>query len=66
MSDMQRIFDLDPLECTDQDILALINGFRNKQAQFKSGTLDAGRTKPRAASKAKAPTIKSDLSDLGL
>lgn len=53
MTDIQALFDRDPLECTDSDILALINEYRKRQSMFKAGDLKAGSSKPKDAKPAK-------------
>ena len=61
---MQRIFELDPNQCTREDIQALIAEFRAKRKLFNTGVMSAGSTKIKAA-KPKA-VAKLDLGDLGL
>jgi hypothetical protein len=65
MSDIAELFARDPNQCSDADIKAIIEDFRAKRAQFNLGNMMAGSTKPKA-SKAKEPSVKLDLGDLGL
>lgn len=65
MSDIAALFEKDPNDCTDQDIMAIIKEFRSKQQLWKtSGISAAPARKPTRA--AKEPGLKMDLSDLGL
>lgn len=59
MSDLQRLFDLDPLSLTTDQITEIITGFRAARANFN--LTGAGPKKAKAASE---KVDKIDLDDL--
>lgn len=45
MSDIQELFDRNPLDLTSEDLTELVTYFRAKRGQFLAGNLKAGSTK---------------------
>lgn len=64
MSDLQQLFDTDPLKLTDQDINRIVARMREAQAQFELGA--GPKTTKVAATKAKSSKTADLLKDLGL
>lgn len=54
------LFSKDPLECTDQDIEAIVADFRSKRHLFNQGVTQAGSTKKTTSA------IKLSLKDIKL
>jgi len=67
MTDIQTLMSLDPLQCTDSDIMTIIEEFRKKKHLFNLGNMKAGSTKAPKLTKAEteARSIVKDL-DLDL
>lgn len=61
MSDLQRIFDTDPLDLTSADLTAVVTAYRQQRAQFNLGVKV---TKPKAAKADKEAVNQIDLDDL--
>lgn len=65
MSDLSRIFALDPNKCTRTDIAQIVQAFRDRRAQFELGNMKAGSTKPVTGKMAELmKSVKSDDIDL--
>lgn len=64
MTDIAELFARDPLECTDADIMLIIEEYRKRKVNFNAGDLQAGSSKPKK-SKAAAPSIPGVQIDLG-
>ena len=65
MSDIQTLFERDPLSLSSQDLDTIISTLRTQRANFKLREKSAGNMKP----KAKKPVTKAteiDLLSLGL
>ncbi len=50
MSDIADLFNLNPLEHTNETIDAIVADMRKRRGQFNLGNMSAGRTKPKAKS----------------
>lgn len=61
MSDLQRIFDTDPLNLTAADITAVVTAYRQQRAQFNLG-IKTPKAKPIKGEKESVNQI--DLDDL--
>jgi hypothetical protein len=64
MTDINVIFDIDPLNLTREDITEVIAYMRKASANFALGEKSAGNAKKAAAPKLQ--TVKIDLASLGL
>ncbi len=60
MSDITDIFARDPLDLTDENIMSVIEYFRERRHMFNAGNLKAGTTKKMKVSK-EAEEIVSGL-----
>jgi len=66
MSDLQTLFDRDPLQLSEQDLDTIIAKLREQRANFKLGEKSAGSMKPKAPKKIVTKETQIDLSSLGL
>ena len=64
MTDLQRLFDLDPLKLTDQDIGEIVDYFRIARQKYVLGDKVAGAPKKMKAEKAPKAAKPGDI-DLG-
>lgn len=61
MSDIQTLFDTDPLQLTDRDFEAIIAEYRKNRHAFNMGNAKAGSTKPKTEKQKAAEAIASKL-----
>lgn len=66
MTDLQTLFDRDPLQLSTQDLDTIITKLREQRANYKLGEKQAGAVKPKAAKKPVTKETQIDLSSLGL
>ena len=59
MSDLQTLFDTDPLRLSDQDLSTIITEMRKSRHAFNLGNAKVGSTKP----KTEKQKLVSDLAD---
>lgn len=59
MSELQRLFEIDPFELTDDDLDSLIAHYQNARKLFRAGSAQAGN--PKALKSAKPPTTTMDI-----
>ena len=63
MSDLSELFDRDPLSLTKDDKSAIVRAYREAQAKFHLGLMQAGSTKKMTVKKLDAKDISSILGD---
>lgn len=61
MSDLAQLFQIDPLNLTDQDLDEIIKGFRASRHLFQAGNMKAGSTKPKTEKQQKLDALKDKL-----
>lgn len=66
MTDIQEIFQRDPLSLTSDDLTAIITRFRAARGQFNLGDKKAGTTKPPTAKQQKMLDIGDKLKGFDL
>lgn len=65
MSDLQELFDRDPLQLSEQDFKLIIEEHRKNRHAFNLGNLKAGSTKPKTE-KQKQVEALSDKLDISI
>lgn len=66
MTDIQEIFQRDPLDLTTEDLTAIITKFRASRGQFNLGDKKAGVTKPPSAKQQKLLDVADKLKGFDL
>ena len=66
MSDIQELFERDPLSLNTQDIDKIISTLRAQRANYKLGEKSAGNMKPKKEKKPVTKATTIDLASLGL
>lgn len=66
MSELQELFDKDPLQLTKPDIRRIVERLREARGQFNAGNASAGKVKAPKVSAAKKAEAESFLKDLGI
>ncbi len=61
MSDLQRLFDEDPLRLTRKDYAEIVAYYRNARQQFMLGDKKAGKAPKKPGEKLDLDSILSDL-----
>jgi len=65
VSTLIELMSRDPNKCTREDIVAIVQAFRDRRKQFTIGNLSAGSTKPPSAKVAETmKAVKADDIDL--
>lgn len=66
MSELIDIFRKDPLDCSKQDIQAVVGAMRDRRAQFNLGNMSAGKVNVKETPKVAEANKAANLADLDL